>query len=231
MSGGMRADQSEILISVSDIGAVKFWLTFSRMGRENLSEYFIQDQVTPMPNQTLGADLRALRKARGMTLEALAEAMEKSVGWLSQVERDISTPRIRDLQQMAKLFDVPLSLFFGHADAPAEERGQIVRARGRRVVGTYDSGLVETLLSPDLTDDFEVIHSTFQPGSKREDDTRRGTQELAYLVSGKLDVWIDDRQFLIEAGDSFRVRNQRYRWANPYDQPAVAIWVISPPVY
>lgn len=184
-----------------------------------------------MPSQTLGADLRALRKSRGMTLEALADAMDKSVGWLSQVERDISTPRMRDVQVMARLFDVPLSLFFGDADAPEDEKGQIVRSEARRIVGTYDSGLVETLLSPDLTDDFEVIHSTFQPGSMREHNVRRETQELAYLVSGKLDVWIDDRQFLITAGDSFRVRGQAYRWANPYTQPAVAIWVISPPVY
>jgi len=42
----------------------------------------------PSDARTLGADLRALRKARGMTLIALADALGKSVGWLSQVERD-----------------------------------------------------------------------------------------------------------------------------------------------
>ena len=34
-------------------------------------------------SQTLGADLRALRKARGVTLAALADALGRSVGWLS----------------------------------------------------------------------------------------------------------------------------------------------------
>ena len=184
-----------------------------------------------MTTETLGADLRALRKSRGMTLEDLAAAMGKSVGWLSQVERDISVPRHSDLQRMARLFDVPLSLFFGHPDVPDAEKGQIVRAGAGRMVGVHDSGLVETLLSPDLTDDFEVIHSTFQPGSKRATNMRRDTHELAYLVSGQLNVWIDDRFFVIAAGDSFRVRGQSYRWANPYDAPAVAVWVISPPVY
>ena len=180
---------------------------------------------------TLGADLRALRKARGMTLEELAQALDRSVGWISQVERDISTPRIRDLQQIARVLDVPLSLFFGSPAATEEERGIIVRANARRVVGVDDSGLMETLLSPDLTDDFEVVHSTFRPGSRREENVRRDTQELAYLVSGRLDVWIDERPFVIEAGDSFRIRAQNYRWSNPYDEPAVAVWIISPPVY
>ena len=184
-----------------------------------------------MNSQTLGADLRSLRKTRGLTLEDMAQALDKSVGWLSQVERDISSPRMSDLRQIAELFGVPLSLFFGSHQGPEEEAGLIVRGDQRRTVGVYDSGLVETLLSPDLTDDFEVIHSTFQPGSSRLHDTRRDTQELAYMVAGQLDIWIDGEPFTVAQGDSFRIRGQAYRWSNPYDTPAVAVWVISPPVY
>ena len=46
-----------------------------------------------------------------------------------------------------------------------------------------------------------------------------------------LDLWIDDRQFRLEPGDSFRFAGERYRWRNPGTEPAVAIWVIAPPVY
>jgi len=42
-------------------------------------------------NDAAGADLRALRKARGLTLAALSDRLGKSVGWLSQVERDMSS--------------------------------------------------------------------------------------------------------------------------------------------
>ena len=48
--------------------------------------------------ETLGADLRALRKARGLTLSELATTLGRSVGWLSQVERDLSQPSISDLR-------------------------------------------------------------------------------------------------------------------------------------
>lgn len=180
---------------------------------------------------SLGEDLRALRTARKVTLEELAQRLGRSVGWLSQVERDISIPRMSDLRQIADVFEVPLSLFFGNAVAPENERGRVVRASARRVIGERDRGLVETLISPDLTDSFEMIHSTFQPGSARKEMTRRPTQEVAYLVSGKLDIWLNDDVFTIEAGDSFRIRDASFRWENPYSEPAVAIWVISPPVY
>lgn len=187
-------------------------------------------QTRPDHPQTLGADLRALRKARRLTLAALADRLGRSVGWLSQVERDLSSPSITDLRHLANALEVPVSMLFGQAPAPAAEAGRVVRANTRRPLGDR-AGLVEELLSPDLTDDFEVVHSTFQPGSRIGDTVARPTQEVAYLVSGRLDLRIDREWFTIHPGDSFRIRGEPFEWHNPYDQPAVAIWVIAPPVY
>ncbi len=180
---------------------------------------------------TLGADLRALRRARGLTLEEMARRIGRSVGWLSQVERDISSPDATDLKRIADFLGVPMSIFFGTSPAPEEEAGLIVRAAHRRHIGQRSGGLIEALLSPDLTDDFEVIHSRFMPGAERRVSLSRPTRELACMISGKLDIWIDERPFTVAAGDSFRIRGQSLRWANPYPEPAVAIWVIAPPVY
>lgn len=180
---------------------------------------------------TIGGDIRALRGARRMTLDDMAAAMGKSIGWLSQVERGISSPTVSDLHRIAAILEVPVSMFFGVADAPEDERGIVVRAANRREIGERDSGLYEALVSPDLTDDFEVIHSTFMPGAALDQPRRRATSEVVYLVSGQLEMWIDDATFTIRAGDSFRIKGAEYRWSNPFDDPATAIWVISPPVY
>lgn len=188
-------------------------------------------QFDPDKPHTLGADLRALRKARGLTLTDLSEQLGRSVGWLSQVERDMSDPSVSDLRQIATALGVPLSLLFGHDSAPAEEQGYVVRAGARRRIGSGEEGLIEELLSPDLTDDFEVIHSTFQPGARLQTPQTRPTQELGYVLSGRLDLTIGERAFTVGQGDSFRIRGELHGWANPYDQPAVVIWVIAPPVY
>ncbi|WP_369385489.1 helix-turn-helix domain-containing protein [Limimaricola cinnabarinus] len=156
---------------------------------------------------TLGHDIRALRGARGMTLAGLAERLGRSVGWLSQVERGLSTPTVEDLHAMGEILGAPVSMFFGSPRGPAEERGLLVRAAHRREIGERDSGLVEALISPDLTDDFEVVHSTFQPGAALDRPRFRATTtEVVYLLSGRLDVWIEDRGFTVEAGDSFRIK-------------------------
>ena len=185
----------------------------------------------PPPNvRTLGADLRALRKSRGFTLAGMAESLGKSVGWMSQIERDISEPSISDLRALAKLLDVSVSSLFRVAAAVGEE-GYIVRRDARRPIGSRAAGLVEELLSPDLTDDFEMVHSTFEPFSRIDDAISRPTQEVGYITSGQLDLWIEDTCFHLKPGDSFRIKGQSYRWSNPHDAPCVAIWVIAPPVY
>jgi len=51
------------------------------------------------------------------------------------------------------------------------------------------------------------------------------------LIKGALRVWIGDKRFDLVTGDSFRVRGEAYRWENAHSEPAIAIWVISPPVY
>ncbi|MEP1961662.1 helix-turn-helix domain-containing protein [Tateyamaria sp.] len=188
-------------------------------------------QTNPYNSPSLGADLRALRKARGMTLQDMGDALGRSVGWLSQVERDLSEPSVTDLREIAKVLDIAVSSLFRRGAAPAEEEGYVVRAGARRPIGSRTAGLVEELLSPDLTDDFEMVHSTFEAHSEIVTPVMRPTQEVGYLISGCLDLEIGGRTFTLAPGDSFRIRGEAFRWMNPYDTPAIAIWVIAPPVY
>lgn len=173
----------------------------------------------------LGADLRALRRARGVTLTELAGRLNRSVGWISQVERDLSVPDARSLALLADTLDAPLSLL---TDRGA---GEIVRSDGRRSLGERVPGLSEELLSPDLTDGFEVIHSTFAPGARRDDPVIRETTEIVHVLSGRLTIWLDQARHDLGPGDTARLRDVPFRWANEGRVPAVAIWTITPAIY
>lgn len=178
-----------------------------------------------------GADVRILRRNRALTLAKLAGAMGRSVGWVSQVERGISRIGPNDLERLAEILGVSTALLSRPPSETAREEGRIVRAHRRRPVGSRREGLVETLISPDLTDDFEIVHSTFEAGRELDIPVRRATQELGFILAGRLDLWFGPEKYTVEPGDSFRIRDEPYRWANPYSDPAVALWVISPPVY
>jgi transcriptional regulator with XRE-family HTH domain len=179
----------------------------------------------------LAQDIRALRKARGLTLAETALSLGRSIGWLSQVERGISTPSIEDMRRFAELFGVALSLFFAHEVSDESERGVIVRAASRRSLGTSETGLVEELLSPDLGGSFELLRSVFAPGAALKAPALRETEEAGYVVSGRFDLEVEGVWHRLGEGDSFRFREKPFRWKNPGTEPAVVIWAVSPPVY
>lgn len=191
------------------------------------SEISVEEDLTG----GVGADLRALRKSRGVKLAALAEATGRSIGWLSQVERGLSVPTINDLRLLADKLNAPISLFFGDPSAPPAERGHIVRGSAGRSLGAPDGGLTEMLLSPDLGGAFEIVRSVFDAGAELSAPQTRPTEEAGYVISGALDLWIGENLFQLQAGDAFRFRGEPYRWRNPGTEEAVVIWVIAPPVY
>lgn len=179
----------------------------------------------------LAGDLRALRKARRMTLADIGSRLDRSVGWLSQVERGLSRPSVEDLKRLAQAYGVPLSLFFRHEAPNEREKGVVVRSSQRRSLGSSESGLTEELLSPDLGGSFELLRSEFAPGAQLAVPSLRPTEEAGYLVSGRFDIEIDGVWHELRAGDSFRFRQKPIRWRNPGAVPAVVVWAISPPVY
>ena len=164
---------------------------------------------------SLGRDLRALRKSRNITQSELALIVGRSVGFISQMERGISTPTINDLRSLAKAFDVPVSWFFIIEDGDDDEREFIVRSGSRRTLGTVEHGIVEELLSPDLGGSFEMFRTVLEPGSERNELIYRKTEEAGYIASGLFDLWIEGRLFHLKAGDSFRFDNKSQRWRNP----------------
>ena len=180
----------------------------------------------------IGADIRAIRKARGITIQALCEAVGRSVGWLSQVERGIAEPSVRDLGRIADQLGVSISLFFRSASTRPEEQGLVLRNTERVPIGSRESGLIEELLSPSLSGSFEMIRSVFEPGADSGGPRRaRDRENGGFVVSGRLTLEIDGAAFDLGPGDSFQFAAADYAWRNATDERVVVIWVVSPPVY
>lgn len=182
-------------------------------------------------SKQIGDDIRALRKSRGQTLQELATAVGRSLGWLSQIERGQTTPSVRDLGLIADHFGIAISFFFRSASRQEAERGVILRAADRMPIGSPASGLTEELLSPTLSGAFEMIKSTFGPHASGSLFAPKDREDGGVLIEGRLLLTIGELTTELTAGDSFQFKSQPYAWENPGDTPAVVIWVISPPVY
>ena len=141
------------------------------------SEKNARNDVPHRSRVLIGSEIRDLRKAKGLKLAELAFRIGRSIGFMSQIERGLSEISVQDLRRIAATLDVPLGWFFMHEDTPQDERGYVVRAVNRRILGSAEAGLTEELLSPDLGGDFEIVLSTFEPGAALSEAALRATDE------------------------------------------------------
>jgi transcriptional regulator with XRE-family HTH domain len=188
----------------------------------------------PDPSQPrlLGSEIRGLRKARAITLTELAAASGLSIGYLSLLERDRATPSIKALHAVSRALGVTISWFFEANDVPEEERDLVVRrARRRRL--DYSAGVVDELLSPNLTGALELLSCRFPPGaSSGEEPYTHSGEEAGVVLRGRLELWVDGRMVTLEAGDSFGFQSALpHRYRNPGPDEAEVIWAITPPSY
>ncbi len=181
----------------------------------------------------VGREIQGLRKARKMTLAQLALTAGVSVGYLSQIERGISTPSIKALHGISRALGVNISWFFSPTDpGPPEEREYIVRPNRRRQI-RFDAGISDFLLTPSLNSSLELLMTTLAPGANSGDQpyTHDG-EEAGIVVSGQLELWIDGKSFQLGQGDSFCFRSTLpHRYQNLGATETVVIWAITPPSY
>jgi transcriptional regulator with XRE-family HTH domain len=179
----------------------------------------------------LGREIRNLRKHRGLTIVDLATAIDKSTGYVSQIERDRSAPSVADLQKIAGALGVHMGWFFDRGEqGPAEELEFIVRADRRRKLN-FGLGVTDYLLSPTLSGELELLYTTLEPGAKGGEPLISYRGEQAGLVlAGSFEITIGGKRFLLREGDSFGFRSTTpHRYRNPGRVQAVIIWAFTPP--
>ncbi|MGL4967515.1 MAG: cupin domain-containing protein [Inquilinus sp.] len=190
------------------------------------------DPASGDPVDTIGPQIRELRQQRGLTLTKLAATTGLSVGHLSQVERGLSTPTIRQLQLISSAMGVTIGWFFRDPTPRDDEDRVVVRAGRRKVLDMGGLGLTDELLVPNLDGQLELLLCTIQPGAGSADSYTHEGEEAAFILSGALELWVDEKLYVLGAGDSFALASTRpHRYRNPGPGITQVIWAITPPSF
>ncbi|HMH98630.1 MAG TPA: helix-turn-helix transcriptional regulator, partial [Bradyrhizobium sp.] len=89
----------------------------------------------------VGQRIRDLRRTRAMSLEAVAARTELSIGFLSQIERGLSSPSLRVLATLADVLGVGIAGLFGAKENDAAAPDAIVtRERQRAELNLWRTG-------------------------------------------------------------------------------------------
>lgn len=184
-----------------------------------------------MPTQLeLGVRIRALRQARGLTLRDVSQQAGVTESFLSQVERDVTSPSIATLQRIAHALDLSIAQLF--AEEP--ETGRVVRREARRTVAFPGLKSVDEFLTSNMAGRLQVILSTIEPGggTGAEPYTHDSDEEVVVVLAGVLDLWIADERYVLREGDAITFPSRLPHWnMNHGDVPVKVLFCLTPPSY
>jgi transcriptional regulator with XRE-family HTH domain len=172
-------------------------------------------------HRQLGAALRQRRQDLGMTMQAVADAAGLSVGFISQVERDLTSPSLSSLASLAEVLQTPIGTFLTQPEA----HGSTTRNRHRATYSIAPKGLCYERLSstfPGSTLCSVIIHEP--PGHRSEPISHRG-EEMFFVLAGEVSVEIEGVVEILQAGDSIHFDSSRVHatW-NHTDAPVSILW-------
>lgn len=173
----------------------------------------------------VGARLRALRHASGLTLAAVAERAGLSKGFLSRLERDEVSPSVATLVTVCGILGVPVGRLF---DSP---RTSLVRA-GEAPPISFGGQVRELLLTAGDQRQLGVIRSTVEPGGNggAELYSLACEVEFVHVLSGSIRLLLPGEVVDLDAGDAFTMPGTTlHTWLNPSpDTTCEVLWVLTP---
>jgi transcriptional regulator with XRE-family HTH domain len=180
----------------------------------------------------LGKRLRALRHTQARTLKVVADKTGFTEAYLSQVETGRVQPSLAALKRIAAGYGVSLVDLFDEPRARGEEIVLPLAQRKRLVFG--DGGVVkELLVRRQAGKQMEPLLVSIRPGEGSEGQYDHAGEEFGLVLSGALELTVEERVYRLRRGDSFYFRSTRlHGFRNPSRRrKAVVLWVITPPSY
>jgi transcriptional regulator with XRE-family HTH domain len=182
------------------------------------------EALTDADDTGLGVRLRARRKAIGKTMQQVADDSNLSVGFISQIERGISSPSLASLFNVAKALDASVDMFVSE---PPERHHSVVTRSGQRPI--FEVGqkarFYEFLERGFPAAKLNACLSHVPPGYRSEVMRHEG-EEFVYLVAGQMLYEVDGAEYRLGIGDTLHFDSSKpHRGTNIGEDMAIELWV------
>ena len=176
---------------------------------------------------SIGGRLKELRVLKGLTQEELADRAELSKGFISQVERDLTSPSIATLIDILQCLGTTIGEFFTEA---TEE--QIVFGKNDYFIKQDKELLneIQWIIPNAQKNTMEPIRLTLEPGGSTYPDTPHEGEEFGYVLQGTVSIHLGGRTYKAKKGESFYYTSDKTHYLSSRTG-ATVLWVSSPPSF
>ena len=176
----------------------------------------------------IGERIKNLRQLSNLTQEELAERANLTKGFISQIERDLTSISLDSLVQILDALDENISDFFKEAS----QEKIIYREKDRVAIEKEKIQRFELLVPGSTNRRLEPILLTLRKGQVTPQERPHEGEEFGYVLRGKVTLRFGKEVLKLKRGECFYLSAEKEHWLqNTSSKEAVILWVTSPPSF
>lgn len=173
----------------------------------------------------IGLKIKELRNQNGLTLEEVAARSELTKGFLSQLERNLTSPSISTLEDILAALGTDLSEFF-----EAEKDAQFIFREEDYYVNEKDGVTTKFIVPNAQRNDMEPIVLTLEKRERSFLISPHEGEEFGYILEGSIQIINGKKKGLMKQGETFYLRGKHEHYIeNIGNTKAVILWIMTPP--
>lgn len=175
----------------------------------------------------LGNKIKELRIKNNLTLEELASRCELTKGFLSQLERDLTSPSISTLEDILEALGTNLAQFFQE-----EEEEKLVFTGEDYFVDEREGYTVSWIVPNAQKNEMEPIILDIQPKHVGQTMEPHEGEEFGYVLEGRVTLVYGEQEITIRKGQNFYIRGEKEHYLrNDGSYSAKVLWICTPPLF
>lgn len=176
----------------------------------------------------IGETLRQRRRQLGLSMAEVAQRSELSVGYISQLERDLANPSITALMRISEVLGLSMDYFMQVREA----KGHHFPRREREPFQLQPGGPVYDRISGQFPSSvMNAVVVTVPPGHVASPVKHAG-EEMLYVIRGRVAFILGDEVLQLATGDSVHLPSTTlHGLSNPHDQAATVLWAGTAPLF
>ena len=175
----------------------------------------------------IGHKIKQLRIQKGLTLEELASRSELTKGFLSQLERNLTSPSITTLADIVEALGSSMSDFFKE-----DTQEKVVFQKKDFFVDERENYTVNWIVPNTQKNAMEPILVEIAQGGESFEVTPHSGEEFGYVIEGCVTLVCGEEQYLVHKGETFYLNGRNFHYLkNEKKTLAKILWIYNPPLF
>ena len=177
----------------------------------------------------IGEKIKRLRVKNSLTQEELADRCDLTKGFISQIERDLTSPSIATLVDILEGLGTNLKEFFNEVE---DEKLIFTNEDVFEIENVELKYILKWLIPNAQKNSMEPILINLSAGGRSKEDFPHEGEEFGYVIHGNIYMHVGKKKFKVKKGESFYYKaNANHYISNAGTSMASVIWVSTPPSF